>query len=176
MDWLYPNLSIVPVLGDGSCYFHSILQASSPLYQRANLLERKTYAREFRDSLAAHLPEVYSQMSNGALSTFAEYNPEYRLENLIQELKSNSPVDYVYHEVVSNLIQKDIYIIHGMQKYVVKLGNTQLLYKHRPSIVIYYTPGHYQVLGLKENDTLHLLFSPDHPFICHLRNQISEAL
>jgi len=176
------NLVIVPTIGDGNCFFHSVLRAFNTSYIKAgSTLERVNLARTFRNALADRLNEVdpltgsdyYSGLNNGNLEDFSKGVKEYSKESLYRELLSSDPVDNIYQELISNAVNKDIYIIDGETNDMYNVGSAyKLFYKGRNSIIIYYTPGHYEVVGIKRKDgTIDTIFTPEHELIqiCNTR-------
>lgn len=170
------NLVIVPTIPDGNCYFHSVLRAFNTSYINAkNALERVNLARTFRNALADRLLETdpltgddyYSGLNNGNLEDFARGVKEYSKDSLRRELLSSEPVDIIYQELISNAVNKDIYIIDAETKDMYNTGSAfSLYYKGRNSIIIYYTPGHYEVVGIKRSDgSIDTIFTPEHEFI-----------
>lgn len=170
------NLVVVPTIPDGNCYFHSVLRAFNTSYINAkNALERVNLARTFRNALADRLLETdpltgddyYSGLNNGNLEDFAKGVKEYSKDSLKRELLSSEPVDIIYQELISNAVNKDIYIIDAETKDMYNTGSAfGLYYKGRNSIIIYYTPGHYEVVGIKRSDgSIDTIFTPEHEFI-----------
>ena len=91
-----------------------------------------------------------------------------------KELDSSRPVDNVYNEFISDQLEKDIYIIDAVKKDIYITGkDNDILYKNRPSVVILYLPGHYELVGLvKKNGDIKTLFNPDHDFIQAIRDRM----
>lgn len=182
-----PNLVIVPTIGDGNCYFHSVLRAFNTSYINAKTtFDRVNLARTFRNALADHLLETdpltgmdyYSGLCNGNLEEFSKGVKEYSKEYLRKELLSSEPVDNIYQELISNVVNKDIYIIDSETKDIYCTGsNYSLYYKGRNSIVIYYKPGHYEVVGIKrKNGNIDTLFTPEHEFIQICKNRLLDTI
>jgi hypothetical protein len=177
------NLVIVPTIGDGNCYFHSVLRAFNIPYIKAkNSLERVNMARTFRNALADRLLEIdpltgddyYSGLNNGNLEDFSKGVKEYSKDSLRKELLSSEPVDNIYQELISNAVNKDIYIIDAETKDMYNIGSAfSLYYKGRNSIIIYYTPGHYEVVGIKRSDgSIDTIFTPEHEIIQLCRERL----
>jgi hypothetical protein len=116
----------------------------------------------------------YDILGNGSVKSMAETLPMYSLENMQKELNSNSPVSNLYNEHISNMINKDIYILSADKKDVYMFGDDySLLYKNRDSIVIIYLTGHYELVGLRDQEGVEkTLFSYKHPFIQLIRERI----
>jgi hypothetical protein len=96
---------------------------------------------------------------------------------MIIELKSRRPVDAAYQELCANFIGFDIYIIDAVRNDVYPTSNGKILYKNRPSIFIYYKPGHYDVLALPMKNSYNKyagLLTTDHPFTIAINNRCKE--
>jgi hypothetical protein len=181
------NLVVVPTIGDGNCYFHSVLRAFNTTYINAKtVFERINLARTFRNGLADRLSEIdpitgeeyYSGLNNGALEQFADGVKEYTKEALRTELLSSQPVDNIYQELISNFINKDIYMINSETNDMIFTGTAfSLYYKGRNSIIIYYTPGHYEVVGIQRSSgDINTVFTPEHPLIQVCRERLINAI
>lgn len=189
----YPDLIQIKVPPDGSCFFHSLLLAFYKPYQ--NRMEsgvpisRESLVKEFRYDLSVRLgervtiddpnsPIVYDTLSRGKLGDFSKEMPEYSLKSMQDELNSNSPVDNVYNEFISNELKKDIYILDNEKHDVYVTGkDLDLLYKDRLSIVLLYNPGHFDLIGLKNQDaTISTFFDSSHQFIQAIRNRLDIIL
>jgi hypothetical protein len=177
------NLAVISTLGDGNCFFHSVLRAFNTDYIKAkSITDRVNMARTFRNALAELLEEVdpltgknyYAGLNNGELEKFSGGVKEYSLAGLQKELRSSASVDNIYQELISNGLNKDIYIIDGVKKDMYHVGSAfPLYYKGRNSIIIYYTPGHFEVVGLKHsNGSVDTLFTPEHPLIQACRERL----
>lgn len=177
------NLAVISTIGDGSCFFHSVLRAFNTDYIKAkSISDRVNMARTFRNALADLLEEVdpltgknyYAGLNNGELEKISGGVKEYSLAGLQKELRSSASVDNIYQELISNCLNKDIYIIDGLKKDMYHVGSAfPLYYKGRNSILIYYTPGHFEVVGLKHsNGTVDTLFTPEHPLIQACRERL----
>lgn len=176
LPWtLYPNMVQIRVPGDGSCYFNAIAKAFFTPYRtgfnQGVPVNRQQIIQQFRSELAQRLqaPGVYESLSEGALK---EFGPEYSRSQMISTLLGSGPVDYVYQELISDEINKDIYLLSSVHQDVVNLTNPKLLYKNRDSIVLLYTPGHYDLIGLQGPDgVIRTVFNYDDPFIVKLRSR-----
>ena len=120
-------------------------------------------------------PTYYDVLSRGQLSEFSKSVPAYSLENMQRELDSDRAVDNAYNEFISDQLEKDIYILDGIKRDVYITGyDDEILYKNRPSIIILYLPGHYELVGLEINGIIKLLFDPDHDLIQTIRSRMYE--
>lgn len=178
-----PNLVILTTVSDGSCFFHSVLRAFNTSYITSkSITERVNLARTFRNALADRLEEIdpitgknyYSGLNQGRLSEISEGIKEYTKEGLQKELRSESSVDNIYQELISNALHIDIYIIDGAKKDIYSVGSSfDCYYKGRNSIILYYSGGHYEVIGLKHsNGEIDTIFTPLHPLIQSCRSRL----
>lgn len=190
----YPNMVNIETIADGSCFFHAIANAFFlPYWEHLVVIDGRRYTkREFirrmRHDLAIRLAQSsssgshYDNLSNGNLKEFATAVPNYpyTLEKMQAVLRSNSAVDYVYFEFISNQLNKDIYILNALHQDVTPIdGIGSLYYKKRASIVLLYFPGHYELVGLLTGDPhsrqgIETIFAPDHPFIQAIRKRLTE--
>jgi hypothetical protein len=200
----FTNLTLIKVIPDGSCFFHAVLRAFNISYIRSSSNnERHKYVKKLREALSIALEEIdpstglreYDRLGGGS---YAEYNKavsgvtenDYSLEGLQKELLSDRPVDHVYIEMLSNHFNKDIYLINSNTQDVYMTGtDLNLLYRNRDSIVIYYSPGHYDIIGIRRNATetipgicnkgdiiFDCLFSYQHLFIQCLRSRMNQLV
>jgi hypothetical protein len=185
----YPGLIRIQTIGDGSCFFHAIAKSYCKTYisgiRGGKTLNRCYFIRKVREDLARKLGSKirgknmthYDILSNGTLKEFSKEWPPYKLENLKRELMKCQAVDNVYIEFISNQINKDIYILSSDTQDIYPTGDDyNLLYKGRNSIIILYTSGHYELIGVEENRKIYTLFEPDHPLIQMIRNRIQQVV
>lgn len=183
------SIVLIQTQSDGSCYFHSIAASYSVAYLTESLegrpISRKEFVRKMRDELADSLSEYYDRLSKGKLRSLSKSIPSVSYEELKKLLLSNNSVGFEVHEYVSDILDKDIYILDKSRKslYPIGKGDDSLYYKGRNSIIIMYTPpsqrvdgsvGHFELIGLKEQDSIMTLFPPNHPLIVHIRESIKS--
>lgn len=186
LNWdLYPNLVRIDTMGDGSCFFHAILQCVFDRYKTSGPMDRFVIVDNFRQQLSVLLDQYYPKLGRGHLAEFGQAVPEYTLENMRTNLYSRTPVDNCYNEFVSEVLNLDIYILDYTRKIPYITGNDcDILFKGRKSIVLNYIPGHYESVGVKipplPTDNLkpgdhrvQTMFDPDHPLIKEIRKYVS---
>lgn len=184
------NMVAIDTIGDGNCYFHALLHAFYIPY-RTQLLQdttvsRYTLVKSIRNELATRLgepvdllypsgPTYYTELSRGKMYEFGKEIPEYSFEEMRKRLRSNEAVGNEYNEFVSNQLNKDIYILDNHRKDVYITGDDDdLLYKNRSSVVLLYTPGHYELVGIRDSKgKIQTYFSATHPFIQFLRSRMN---
>lgn len=174
------KLVLFGVPPDGHCLFHSLLYAFYTPY-REEILNGKVLSKlqivvNLRHELSDRLDGVYDTLSGGNIGKFAEAVPEFALAHMKKELKSNNYIGYGYIEYISNLINKDIYIINGETSDIYISDELPYLIKGRTSIVLYYKNYHYEPIGLKQDGIYYCHFKSNHPFIKFLRGKIDTHL
>lgn len=168
----HPNLYRIPIIGDGSCFFHAVLRSFYRDYiESTQKSVRQFYARHLRNALSAVLEEsnpltgirYYDELSRGTLATLAaEGLSSCSISAMQQELQQGGPVDNLYQELVSNHLNRDIYIVNEDYGDVdVGFSDLELLYKGRNSIILLYRNGHYELLGIAVPNSTTLVSSGD---------------
>lgn len=190
-NFRYPNMVRVFTIGDGSCLFHGVISSFFSPYRKGELsgrpLDRRAFVLKFRQELADKLAEPaspgdpsiswYQLLSRGQLPEFSRTVPEFSLPAMQAELRSGGSVDNKYNELLSEILNKDIYLLSSETKDLYITGNdSDILFKDRDSIVILYNRGHYEVVGVRDpsNSAITLLFKPDDPFIESIRTRMRE--
>ena len=187
----YPNLVRIRTDPDGSCFFNAIAKSYFKPYITGRIngksFDRKKFIKKLRKDLSIKLgtrsdpmdpssPIYYDTLSRGQLREFSESVPTYSLKNMQKELNSTRAVDNVYNEFISDQLHKDIYILDMAKRDVYITGyDDEILYKNRPSIVLLYLPGHYELVGLDTGGIVKTLFPPDHDLIRSIRARMEEV-
>ena len=179
---------------DGSCFFHALAKAYFKPYIVGKIdgesFNRKNFIKNLRKDLAKRLaskidPEdpksktYYEALAQGELKKISKDMGNYSLKNMQKELSSSStPVSNIYNEFISDQLELDIYILDANKKDVYMTGTEDnLLYKNRRSIVILYLPGHYELIGLVDEDNeVTTLFSPQSDFIQSIRKRMKKLV
>ena len=188
----YPNMVALDTITDGSCFFHAIVQGFYKPYiqgyyeELEHPIDKKRFVRNFRKDLAFMLDSTksyidddlqswYEYLSRGKLKENSKDLSKYSLQNMRRELDSNKPVDNMYLEFVSELLNLDIYILDGNSERPYITGNdNDILYKGRKSIVILYENFHYSTVGIENDNNIKTIFSPFHPFIQYINEKTDE--
>lgn len=174
---------------DGSCLFHAICNSFFEPYH-TQILNGKHISRDslvslLRKELSHKLssrvsdnvdsPTFYQTLNGGNTSTFAKSVPEFSLSYMQDQLQSSSPIGYGYMEFLGNVFSKDIYILEAARRDIYVTDELSLTIKgDRPSIVLYYMTGHYELVGIhNDNGTFDTHFSPNHSLIRFLRDKVS---
>lgn len=199
LNWehLYPNLVRIRSEGDGHCMLYSIVNAYHIAFFHGRdgdkEISRPKMLRSLRNNLADRLaepadiendpegPTHYQILSRGQLSSISKEMPRYQLNKMQEELRSNCYLDNLYLEYISNILDKDIYILNGTTADVQMLGDNNhngIYYKGRNSVVLLYLSNaqHYETIGIQKGQgkdlKIYTYFRPDHPFIEKLRNRM----
>jgi hypothetical protein len=167
-----PNIRLIKIIGDGNCYFHSILHAMLTEYITSK--DKVEIMKTHKKYMIKCLPSLYNKLSRGKLKELSIDVPEYSLEHMIKTLESNSYVGHLFNELVGLIYNIDIYIISAQNSDVYITGDEDYLLKSRPSVVLYYTGSHYNLLGVSEKKSLITFFQWDHEFIKAIKNRIQK--
>tara|TARA_R110002153_G_scaffold110416_4_gene251697 strand:- start:2243 stop:2860 length:618 start_codon:yes stop_codon:yes gene_type:complete len=188
---LYPDLVRIRTDADGSCFFHALAKAFFKPYIVGKIdgevFDRKEFIKNLRKDLAVKLglkvdpkdessKTYYATLAHGELKKISRDLPEYSLKKMQKELYSSSSISNIYNEFISDQLDLDIYILDAEKKDVYMTGTDDtLLYKNRRSVVILYLPGHYELVGLtNEEGEVETVFSPKSDFIQSIRSRMKE--
>ncbi len=182
----FENVYRKRVIGDGSCYFHAIID-SYFLPIRTGMIgryrfDRFDFVKKFRNDLSRMLCTVrpgyggktyYQTLSRGELNDNSKCVPEVSIENMMSELNSNTPVSYIYHELVSDILNLDIYILDADKKDVYMIDSDfELYHKGRNSIILLYIPGHFELIGEMRNNELKTYFRSNDALIVKIKKRM----
>lgn len=174
---------------DGSCLFHAIANSFFEPYHTEQLngasVKRDKIISTLRKELSMKLGSkindthsYYDLLYNGTIAQFAQSVPEFKLSYMQAQLDSNYPIGYGYMEFIGNCLNKDIYILEAIRKDIYVTDDLPLTIKgNRPSIVLYYHNGHYELVGVKNSAgsfTTHFLH--DHSFIRFLHSRVEQYI
>lgn len=180
----FKNLYNITIPGDGHCFFHSVLKAINIYYNNISNILKQDYAIKLRFYLSLLIQEVdsnkktnYEKMYGGNLSKLGFEFEEKSMKGLIKELNSNSHVDLIYQELLSDLFNIDIYVIDFYQNRIYYQDN-EFLYKNRNSIIILYKNKHYELLGCysPEDNNIYTVFCNNHELIIYLYKQTMQNI
>lgn len=178
-------------MGDGNCFFHSILMACNVSY-RQNPQNRVQIMREFRNNLADMMAQpfggvkdaqgndviLYDQLSRGELREIAPFlqgEENVTLPALQHKLRTSESVGQEIIEAASLYLNENIFILDVFTQDVYFIGDFELLFNpQRSSVVILYSGNHYSLVGVysesKGKVVSHYLNT--HTFIEHILNRI----
>lgn len=190
-NFKYPNLVRLRTEMDGSCFFHALAKAYCRPYIEGRYDDKSFNRQEFIKDLRQELADMldspvnpsdntsltyYQTISRGQLPNLSKDFPECSLENMQKELSTSMEIDFKYMEFISDVIMKDIYLLDADRQDVYVVGNEfDILYKGRESIVLYFLPGHFELVGYRTEKNLNIiqtLFPPNHDFILAIQQRL----
>ena len=177
---------------DGNCLFHAITNSFFAPYHTETLhgktIQRNRIVRRLREELSIKLGSRissdssslthYDTLNGGNTAIFAEHVPEFKLQHMQNELNSNTAIGYGYMEFIGNILDKDIYILEAVRCEIYFTDELPLTIKgNRNSIVLYYANGHYELMGIQNQDgsfTTHFVHT--HTLIQFLYNRVLQII
>lgn len=170
----------IPTIGDGSCFLHAIVQAISPLYNAMKDDGKRTIVRKIRQELSNLLSSEkedgkiwYEYLSRGNLEELSDTFGDLKIEKMKHFLNSNGWFSHLYVELISEVFNIDIYIIDYRTSTLYNLGDDELFYKGRDSVVIgYISENHFETLALLEDGEKKTYFTTD----CRLISKLKTLL
>lgn len=168
----------IPTIGDGSCFLHAVIQAISPLYNTMENDGKRIIIRKIRKELSNLLSSKkedgkiwYEYLSRGSLEELSETFDNLKIEKMKKFLNSNDWFSHLYVELISEVFEVDIYIIDYRTSTLYNLGDDELFYKGRDSIVIgYISECHFETLALLEDGEKKTYFSTNSRLISKLKS------
>jgi len=166
---------------DGSCLFHALFNSFYKPYGdqclNSNFISSDNIVKCFRHELSIFLDKYYYTINNGNIAHYSEYVPEFTIDNMKKILDSHEYVGYGYIGLLSEVLDKDIYILNGdTQNLYISDELTLNIKGNRPSIVLYYQFSHYELIAICDNDYIdfktHL--SPSNSFIKFLYSLLTK--
>lgn len=176
---------------DGNCLFHAIANSFFTCYYEEKIddihIDRNKIIELFRKELSEKLGKPvtasskktnYEMLYGGNMEAFSKDVPEFSLKTMEKQLNSHNPIGYGYLEFIGNCINKDIYILEGVRRDIYITDETIYSIKgDRSSIILYYTEGHYELVGIRNaDDTYETHFSPNHLLIRFLYDKVQASL
>lgn len=190
-DFYYPGLTRVRSIGGSSSFLHAALLAFFIPYRtnklNGQMVLRKDMISSLRKRLANRLTEladpsqsntirIYDCLYKGKCAELASAIKSYTLEVMTSELLDEDFfLDDKYLELLSNEINKDIYILDSRTRDVyVKTEDVDIFYKNRGTIVLLALPNHFEVIGIENPDDpndIRTYFDADSPLVRIIKNR-----
>ena len=161
------NFKIIKAIGDGSCMFHAILQAFNKTYNSLDYNGKIHMVKEFRKDLSDVLTEningktIYDNLSRGQLKEISKSYSPVSLKNMKKDLKGNTWGDYRFLELLSEILELNIFIVDHNTKKLYETGDSELLYKKNRDYII-----------LLNTNNIHFLLLTSTNLIYHYHNYI----
>ena len=194
IDWsdigaiTYPNMFRIftPIENQGS-FYHALLNALFKPYRSGTIdgltVSQFEMVRRLRNDLAYTLTVKdakknttnYQGLANGNIQNLSYNSQEYKLKTMQDNILKNLPGGNIYIEYISDQMNIDIYILDGNRRDVIFSGdNLSRLYKNRKSVVLLYIPGHYELVGIIDEEGRQITtFDPKDRFINVIRRRLS---
>lgn len=167
---------------DGNCFLHSILQGFCQTYDEEKILKKREFVKVLRQELAKKLGEksrerpsltYYEILSEGNFESFSIGAPEFTLEGMQKILLSKEYLGYGFLEFLSNMFDKDIYVLSYSEKKLYITDEYRYSIKgNRDSLIILFRGDHFETVGILNGDYINTTFRSDHKIIRRLREQI----
>ena len=194
-----PNEEVVRIgaIGDGSCFFHSVLNGYYKEYQnnpdrryRIDLVKKlrrdigfslqegdPNYVGKIRWETAAggQLAGMYEQQQLGVdFESVFGYPIDFSLNGLQRLINSNEFLGNEVYSYAADMLNIDIFITRLTEKDLYVHQNTNRPGSVRRVVVISGNGDHYETIGLIRNSLFQTFFEYDDPFIMALKSQVSE--
>jgi len=185
VTWYNEKVVRIGSIGDGSCYFHSVLNAYLKEYQiNPDINFRKNFAKGIRNDLAKRLempdpdspgktyyetgvlPEIYAEQLLGL-----ELEVDYSLEGIQKLLRSDSYLGDEIYKFAADSIGIDIYIMR-LEDNDLKVHLSSI--QNKKSVVIVGDNSHFETVGIERNGLYQTFFNPDDPFILKIQSFSKE--
>jgi hypothetical protein len=178
-------------IGDGSCFFHAILNAYLKAYQtNPSRKFREDFVKNLRKDIAAKLGEIniddktfYETIADGQLVTLYEQQllgidfkdvfeqkVDFSLEGLQKHIDSKNYLGDEIYSIASELIGIDVYIMRITEEDLYVHLNTHREGINKRSVVISGNGEHFETIGLERNGLYQTFFESDDPFILKIRS------
>lgn len=186
------DIRLYKAIGDGNCFFHSVLMGFVSSYrQRVDKsgkdVSRRKFVIDLRRDIANLLEKpnkegktLYETLSRGKIKEFSSICPDYSLPAMQRKLRSSEPVGLEMIEATSIALDVNILLIDRDKGDVYHTGDDHFLFdeSRQGSVVLLYKDGHFDLCGIGVNvDTSEgpktrvvSYFLNSNPFIQHLRS------
>ena len=152
-------------IGDGSCFLHAVLMAFNKTYINSNNSERRKIVRKLRGAISDYIEEseIYSELARGELEEISKFVPMMTKKNMRNYINSNKWISQHFVELISKVLDLNIFIISNGTNTLYNLGDDEIYYKkNRNSVFInYINEAHFETLGVKTSQGVKTFFSPD---------------
>jgi hypothetical protein len=144
----------IGVIGDGSCFIHSILRSFSSVYTKKSKADRGAYACMVRSAISMYLtPEIYEKLPETVKRkySYSEY------EEKIETCKSWQGWESAY--LYRLYFQKNIYIYRDASGLVPLEMSGTCGGGYKESVVLYFVSDkHYELVGMRVGNKIKTVF------------------
>jgi hypothetical protein len=198
VSW-YPDETVVRIgaIGDGSCFFHAVLNGYYPPYQSNDNREyRMALVRKLRRDIAYTLQmedpknlgsTLYETVANGQFAALYEqqlmgldfndifdYPVDFSLDGLQRLFNSIQHLGNEVYQYASDILGIDIYIMRLTNQDLYVHQNTSVPGTVRKAVVISGNGNHYETIGIERNGMFQTVFDQNDPFLVALKGQIHD--
>jgi SAM-dependent methyltransferase len=197
VTWWHEKVLRIGSIGDGSCYFHSVLNSYLKYYQtNSNQKFREDFVKKIRKELALTLSEPnpndpnktwYETAANGQFLSLYEQQllgidfkdifdqkVDFSLKGLEKHIDSTAYLGDEIYSFAAEVLGLDIYIMRLTDKDLYVHLNTHIKGKNKRSVVISGNGYHFESIGIERNGLYQTFFDADDPFIIKIRSFSSE--
>jgi hypothetical protein len=154
----------IGIIGDGSCFIHTILRSFSSVYLKKRKEDRSKYACTVRSAISMYLnPEIYKELP-GSVKEKYEY-PAYKEK--IETCKSWQGWESAY--LYRLYFQKNVYIYRDTSGFVpLELSGTCGDVYPESVVLFFIGDKHYELVGQTVGGRLRTVFTAEDPFISEI--------
>lgn len=185
VSWWDENVVRIGAIGDGSCFFHSVLNGYLKSYQtNPDVNYRSDFVRKLRRDVAESLKKkdssgktmwetaingqfvaLYEQQKMGVnFKDIFDYPVDFSLEGLYKLFNSSSFLGDEVYKYAADRLGLDIYIMRVTEEDLYVHSNT-VDEGNRRCVVISGNGSHYETIGIMRNNMFQTLFESNDPFI-----------
>ena len=136
-------------IGDGSCFLHAILMAFNKTYINSTYNQRRKMVRNLRTAISDYIDEsnIYTELARGELKEISKFVPLMDKENMRKYINSNHWLSYHFVELISKVLDLNIFIVTHNTNTLYNLGDDEIYYKkNRNSVFInYINQAHFEI-------------------------------
>ena len=177
----YPIISY-ETIGDGSCFIHAVLGCFCKPYISGSVKVKRDLVIQFRKDLSESLDmkknkkTFYENLSRGEIEELSQHIPSLKKEAMKKYLESNNWLTQEYIELISEILNINIYIVDENKNNFYILGDNDIYYKKRNSVIIKYIDQyHYETCGLVvKKDYIQTFFKYNSDVIKKINNRIKH--
>jgi len=164
---------------DSNSLLHCLALAFDSIYLLGGTdevsIDKKQAIKNYRLYLAKELETKYNTLNNGNLLELVPNDPNLSLSNMIGLLKSDDKINENFVELISNIIECDIYIIDFGTKQAKKYntGYNYIIHNRR-SVILVEIDNLYHLLYTKRDDVGMMCYPANDPLILEIRNNIES--
>ena len=138
--------------------------AFNKTYINSTYNQRRKMVRNLRTAISDYIDEsnIYTELARGELKEISKFVPLMDKENMRKYINSNHWLSYHFVELISKVLDLNIFIVTHNTNTLYNLGDDEIYYKkNRNSVFInYINQAHFETLGINTPNGIKTLFSP----------------